>query len=73
MLMSVESYKNSLNDGRVVYYRGKSVENVAAHPALGVPVSHASGRFSTASLHGMPFTSRSASINSGTGISGSLM
>lgn len=43
MLMSVESYKNSLNDGRVVYYRGKSVENVAAHPALGVPVSHASG------------------------------
>ena len=43
MLMSVESYKNSLNDGRAVYYRGKSVENVAAHPALGVPVSHASG------------------------------
>ncbi len=40
--MSSEAYKNSLNDGRVVFYRGKKVENVATHPVLQVPVKHAS-------------------------------
>ena len=35
-LMSPEEYKQSLNDGRVVYYRGERVENVAAHPVIGI-------------------------------------
>ena len=42
MIISAEQYKKSLNDGRVVYYRGKKVENVAEHIALKVPVEHAS-------------------------------
>ena len=40
-LMSPEEYKKSLNDGRVVYYRGERVEDVAAHPVIGVAVDHA--------------------------------
>lgn len=34
-LMTPEQYLASLNDGRVVYYKGEKVENVAEHPALG--------------------------------------
>ncbi len=37
-LISPEKYKESLNDGRVVYYKGERVENVATHPNLGVCV-----------------------------------
>ena len=40
-LMSPEQYKASLRDGRTVYYRGERVEDVAAHPVLGVAVEHA--------------------------------
>ena len=40
-LMSPEEYKKSLNDGRVVYYRGERVEDVAAHPVIGIAVDHA--------------------------------
>lgn len=35
-LISPQAYKDSLNDGRVVYYKGEKVENVATHPDLGV-------------------------------------
>jgi len=35
-LISPQEYKDSLNDGRVVYYKGEKVENVATHPDLGV-------------------------------------
>ena len=42
MVISADKYRKSLNDGRVVYYRGKLVENVAEHIALKVPVEHAS-------------------------------
>ena len=35
-LITVEQYKESLNDGRIVYYKGEKVENVATHPDLGV-------------------------------------
>ena len=35
-LITPEAYKESLNDGRVVYYKGEKVENVATHPDLGV-------------------------------------
>jgi 4-hydroxybutyryl-CoA dehydratase / vinylacetyl-CoA-Delta-isomerase len=35
-LISPEQYRESLNDGRIVYYKGQKVENVATHPDLGV-------------------------------------
>ena len=34
-LMTPAEYLESLNDGRVVYYKGEKVENVATHPDLG--------------------------------------
>ncbi|MGQ9654054.1 MAG: 4-hydroxyphenylacetate 3-hydroxylase N-terminal domain-containing protein [Thermodesulfobacteriota bacterium] len=37
-LISAEQYKESLNDGRVVYYKGERVHNVATHPDLSVCV-----------------------------------
>ena len=40
-LMSPSEYKQSLRDGRVVYYRGERVEDVTAHPVIGVAVDHA--------------------------------
>lgn len=33
-LMTPQQYKESLNDGRVVYYKGERVENVTTHPDL---------------------------------------
>ncbi|MEM0140371.1 MAG: 4-hydroxyphenylacetate 3-hydroxylase N-terminal domain-containing protein [Ferroplasma sp.] len=42
MVISVDEYLKSLNDGRIVYYRGKPVQNVAVHKILSVPVKHAS-------------------------------
>jgi len=35
-LITPEQYRESLNDGRIVYYKGEKVENVATHPNLGV-------------------------------------
>ncbi len=40
-LMSPEEYKASLRDGRRVFYRGEPVEDVAAHPVIGLAVDHA--------------------------------
>jgi len=40
-LRTVEQYKASLRDGRVVYFRGKRVEDVTQHPVIGLAVSHA--------------------------------
>ena len=40
-LRTVEQYKTSLRDGRVVYFRGKRVEDVTTHPVIGVAVNHA--------------------------------
>jgi len=37
-LISPGQYRKSLNDGRVVYYKGEKVENVATHPNLSVCV-----------------------------------
>jgi 4-hydroxybutyryl-CoA dehydratase/vinylacetyl-CoA-Delta-isomerase len=37
-LKSVQEYKQSLKDGRVVFYKGERVEDVVAHPDLGVAV-----------------------------------
>ena len=40
-LMSPDEYRRSLRDGRVVYYRGERVEDVASHPVIGIAVNHA--------------------------------
>ena len=40
-LRTVEQYKASLRDGRVVYFRGDRVEDVTKHPVIGVAVNHA--------------------------------
>ncbi|MDZ7830164.1 MAG: 4-hydroxyphenylacetate 3-hydroxylase N-terminal domain-containing protein [Desulfobacterales bacterium] len=37
-LISAEQYRESLNDGRVVYYKGEKIKNVATHPDLKVCV-----------------------------------
>src|SRR5262245_19459678 len=38
---TAEQYKQSLRDGRVVYFEGQRVEDVTAHPVIGVAVNHA--------------------------------
>jgi aromatic ring hydroxylase len=40
-LRTVEQYKASLRDGRLVYFRGERVEDVTTHPVIGVAVNHA--------------------------------
>src|SRR5262245_27726112 len=40
-LRTVEQYKASLRDGRLVYFRGKRVEDVTSHPVIGTAVNHA--------------------------------
>jgi aromatic ring hydroxylase len=40
-LRTVNEYKASLLDGRVVYFRGQRVEDVTTHPVIGVAVDHA--------------------------------
>ncbi len=41
MVRSPEDYVNSLRDGRVVYYRGKPVDDVTRHEILRVAINHA--------------------------------
>jgi 4-hydroxybutyryl-CoA dehydratase / vinylacetyl-CoA-Delta-isomerase len=38
---TAEQYKQSLRDGRVVYFEGQRVEDVTSHPVIGVAVNHA--------------------------------
>ena len=40
-LRTVEQYKESLRDGRLVYFRGHRVEDVTKHPVIRVAVNHA--------------------------------
>ena len=40
-LRTVEQYKASLRDGRVVYFRGARVEDVTTHAVIGLAVNHA--------------------------------
>jgi aromatic ring hydroxylase len=40
-LRSAEEYRESLRDGRRVFYRGKRVEDVTTHPVLKTAVDHA--------------------------------
>jgi 4-hydroxybutyryl-CoA dehydratase / vinylacetyl-CoA-Delta-isomerase len=38
---TAEQYKQSLRDGREVYFEGQRVEDVTTHPVIGVAVNHA--------------------------------
>jgi 4-hydroxybutyryl-CoA dehydratase / vinylacetyl-CoA-Delta-isomerase len=40
-LRTPEQYKQSLRDGRAVYYRGAKVNDVTTHPVIGIAVEHA--------------------------------
>jgi len=40
-LRTAEQYKESLRDGRLVYFRGHRVEDVTKHPVIRVAVNHA--------------------------------
>src|SRR2546428_9496309 len=40
-LRTAEEYKESLRDGRSVYFRGERVHDVTAHPVIGIAVEHA--------------------------------
>src|SRR5438046_10706117 len=40
-LRTVEQYKASLRDGRLVYFQGQRVGDVTIHPAICVAVNHA--------------------------------
>jgi aromatic ring hydroxylase len=41
-LRTVEQYRESLRDGRAVYFRGERVRDVNSHPVIGLAVEHAS-------------------------------
>lgn len=47
-LRTAAQYKQSLRDGREVYYRGQRVADVTAHPVIGVAVDHAAIDFELA-------------------------
>jgi aromatic ring hydroxylase len=40
-LKTPDEYIQSLRDGRVVYYRGKKVDDITTHPVLSIPINHA--------------------------------
>ncbi|HUN58365.1 MAG TPA: 4-hydroxyphenylacetate 3-hydroxylase N-terminal domain-containing protein [Candidatus Binataceae bacterium] len=40
-LRTPEQYKQSLRDGRSVYFRGEKVKDVTTHPVIGIAVEHA--------------------------------
>ncbi len=40
-LRTPDQYRESLRDGRSVYFRGRPVEDVTTHPVIGVAVNHA--------------------------------
>src|SRR6185312_6998432 len=40
-LRTPEQYKQSLRDGRAVYFRGEKVNDVTMHPVIGIAVEHA--------------------------------
>ena len=40
-LRTAEQYKQSLRDGRAVFFRGEKVADVTRHPVIGIAVEHA--------------------------------
>lgn len=53
-LMSPDEYRASLRDGRRVFYRGEQVEDVTAHPVIGLAVDHATIDYEMAHSDGNP-------------------
>ena len=49
-LITPEEYKQSLKDGRVIYYEGKEVEDVTTHQAFRVCVETAAIDYETAEM-----------------------
>lgn len=47
-LRTPEQYLQGLRDGRTVYYRGERVDDVTAHPEIGVGARHAAIEYATA-------------------------
>jgi 4-hydroxyphenylacetate 3-hydroxylase N terminal len=47
-LRSADEYRESLRDGRRVFYRGVAVEDVTAHPVFSLAVNHAALDFEMA-------------------------
>ncbi len=45
MPRSAVEYINSVRDGRVVYYRGKRVDDITTHPVISIAVKHAADLF----------------------------
>ncbi len=41
-LRTVQQYRDSLRDGRAVFFRGEKVADVTEHPVIGIAVEHAS-------------------------------
>ena len=39
-MRTFEEYKDSLRDGRIVYYRGEKVDDVSTHPILSKGINH---------------------------------
>jgi 4-hydroxybutyryl-CoA dehydratase / vinylacetyl-CoA-Delta-isomerase len=40
-LRTAQAYKDSLRDGRTVFFRGQKIMDVTAHPVIGIAVEHA--------------------------------
>jgi len=64
-LRTVEQYKASLRDGRLVYFRGKLVEDVTTHPVIGVAVDHAAIDYEIA--HDPTYADLAVHVDSATG------
>jgi 4-hydroxybutyryl-CoA dehydratase / vinylacetyl-CoA-Delta-isomerase len=64
-LRTVEQYKTSLRDGRLVYFRGERVDDVTQHSVLGVAVSHAAIDYEIA--HRPEYRDLAVSVDAATG------
>ncbi len=45
-LRTAQEYKDSLRDGRTVFFRGQKVADVTEHPLIGIAVEHAALEYS---------------------------
>src|SRR5262249_62382060 len=64
-LRTVEQYKTSLRDGRLVYFRGERVDDVTQHSVLGVAVNHAAIDYEIA--HRPEYRDLAVSVDAATG------
>src|SRR5215475_5363152 len=64
-LRTVEQYKTSLRDGRLVYFRGERVDDVTQHSVLGAAVNHAAIDYDIA--HRPEYRDLAVSVDAATG------